>query len=252
MLERKEVRDEEGVFRELEQLCISPGYVHAIAYFCFRDNTIKYSDEVKPEDVLQQFSMERLIRTEISTLIGLSCKNEINEILPPPETIQEYINKTDSLLQELHQSMMQPPEEIFNPSKIGNVDFNPFDSGSVLRESIFYGGESAYHFQYRDFSEVKYRKDDDWLIDNKGYSLEQAIGVVSSIQALQNDKINDVLNSLVKKHPDDWSVLDAYTFTAEEVALKSGIDLGVTKKIIESFVSPIGHSNSRPRANLLI
>jgi hypothetical protein len=162
---------------------------------------------------------------------------------PPPETVQEYINRTDSLLQELHQSMMPSPQVIFDPIKIGNGDFNPFESGSVLRESIFYGGESAYHFQYRDFSEAKYRKDDEWLINNKGYSLDQAIGVISSIQILQNDKINDVLHSLVKKHPDEWSVLEAYTFTVEEVAAKSEFDLNITKKVVESFISPIGQGD---------
>ena len=240
MSESKEVRNEGVVFKELELLCHSPGYIHAILYFCFRDNTIRYSDEVKPEDVLQQFSMERLVRTEISTLIGLSCKNEIDETLPPPETLQEYINKTDTLLQELHQSLMPRPEEIFDPEKIGDSDFNPFDSGYVLRESIFYGGESAYHFQYRDFSEIKYKRDNDWLINNKGYSLEQAIEVVSSLQTLQNDKINDVINSLVEKHPNEWNILKAYTFTVEEVTSNSGIDIDVTKRVIESFVSPVG------------
>ena len=149
----KEVRKESDVFRELEDLCNSPGYVHVIAYFCFRDNTIKYADKVKPEDVLQQFSMERLVRKEISTLIGLACKNDIVETLPTPEMMQEYISKTDSLLQELHQSMMPPLENIFDPRRIGDDKFNPFNSGAVLRESIFYGGS-----QHITFNIVTYRK----------------------------------------------------------------------------------------------
>ena len=73
---KKEVREESEFFSELAQVCSSPGYVHAIAYFCFRDNTIRYADAITPEDVLQQFSMERLARTEISTLIGLACKEK--------------------------------------------------------------------------------------------------------------------------------------------------------------------------------
>ncbi|MEW6520831.1 MAG: NERD domain-containing protein [Thermodesulfobacteriota bacterium] len=243
MNSNNKVRNESDVFKELEELCLSSGYVHAIAYFCFRDNTIRYADEVKPEDVLHQFSMERLVRTEISTLIGLACKNEIDDTLPSPDTMQEYISRTDSLLHELHQSMMPSPQEIFNPSKIGDDYFNPFESSSVLRESIFYGGESAYHFQYRDFSKEKYRKDDDWLLNNKGYLLDQAIGVISSIQTLQNDKINDVLHSLVERQPDEWSVFEAYTFTAEEVAAKSELDLELTKNVIESFVSQIGQGD---------
>lgn len=240
MPENKEARKESEVFKELEELCHSPGYIHAIAYFCFRDNTIRYADEVKPEDVLQQFSMERLVRTEISTLIGLACKKDIDETLPSPDLIQNYISRTDTLLQELHQSMMPPLQDVFDPSKIGDDNFNPFNSGAVLRESIFYGGESAYHFQYRDLSEDKYRKDNDWLIENKGYSLEQAMSVISSIQVLQNDKINDVLLSLIGRHPNEWTVFDAYTFSLEEIVDKSELDVEIAKKAVESFVSPIG------------
>lgn len=140
----KIARNESDVFKELKDLCHSPGYIHAIAYLCFRDNTIRYADEVKPEDVLQQFSMERLVRTEISTLIGLVCKKDIpefriDETLPSPDLMQDYISGADTLLQELHQSMMPPLQEVFDPSRIGDDNFNPFNSGAVLRESIFMG-----------------------------------------------------------------------------------------------------------------
>lgn len=243
MPEHKEARKESEVFKDLEDLCLSPGYVHAIAYFCFRDNTIRYADEVKPEDVLQQFSMERLVRTEISTLIGMACKKDIDDTLPSPDLMQEYISKTDSLLQELHQSMMPAINELFDPNKVGDDSFNPFNSGAVLRESIFYGGESAYHFQYRDLSKEKYRKDNDWLIENKGYSLEQAMSVISSIQILQNDKINDVFARLIEKHPNEWTLLEAYTFSLEEIVNKSELDVEVAKKVIESFVSPVGQED---------
>lgn len=234
-----EVRKEQDVFKELEDLCHSPGYIHAIAYFCFRDNTIKHGDEVTLEDVLQQFSMERLVRSEISTLIGLACKKDIDEALPSPETMQSYISNTDSLLKELHQSMMPPLEDIFGPTNISG-DFNPFESGALLRESIFYGGESAYNFQYRDLPKDKYRKDNDWLVNNKGYTLEQAMSVISSIQALQNDKINDVFISLRGKRPDEWGFFEAYKFSLEDVVVKSELNQEVVEKVIESFVSPVG------------
>ncbi|MFG1491857.1 hypothetical protein ABMA58_21580, partial [Oceanospirillum sp. HFRX-1_2] len=73
------IKNGQELFDELESLCRSPGYLHAIAYFCFRDNTIRYKDgEMVVDDVIQQFSLERLVRTEISTLIGLACKGKIN------------------------------------------------------------------------------------------------------------------------------------------------------------------------------
>lgn len=78
-------RSENEIFQELEILCSSPGYIHAIAYFCFRDNTIKYADEMSVENVLQQFNKTRLVRTEISTVIGLALKNELDISHPPPK-----------------------------------------------------------------------------------------------------------------------------------------------------------------------
>lgn len=233
-------RLEAEVFADLSELCISPGYLHAIAYFCFRDNAIRYADVMTADDVLQQFGMERLVRTEISTLIGLACKVDLNTELQPPETIKRYIDNTEALLKEMHQSMMPALEEIFNPEQASNPDFNPFKSGSVLRESIFYGGESAYHFQYRDLSKLKYRNDSDWLRNNKGFSTEQAISTITAIQAVQNKKINEFLPSLVKTDPNSWTALDAYKFTAEEVSRESGVELEIVTNAIESFISPIG------------
>ena len=61
----EDVKDEATVFTELSELCASVGFVHAIAYLCFRDNTFSYNMDkgVESEDVLQQFSTKRLVRT---------------------------------------------------------------------------------------------------------------------------------------------------------------------------------------------
>ena len=61
------VRSEQIIFDDLAGLCILPGYVHAIAYLCSRDNMIRYSGEMKTEDMQHLFSHDRLIRTETST-----------------------------------------------------------------------------------------------------------------------------------------------------------------------------------------
>lgn len=157
------MRSEQVIFDDLAKLCSSPGYVHAIAYLCFRDTMIGYSGELKPEDMQHLFSKTRLIRTEISTLIGLLLKNDIDYGLPAADVMQQYINKTEALLEEVHYSMSAPFRTSLDPSKIADKDFDPFTSGAVLREPIFYGGDSAYSFQYRDLSPRKYANDDEWL-----------------------------------------------------------------------------------------
>ena len=120
-------RTESEVFSQLAKLCASPGYIHAIAFFCFRDNTIGFANEMVDKDILKQYSPEHLIRTEISTLIGLACKDKFDIQLPNPKITQKYIDETESLLNELHQSMMQPTiDKILNSSK--NACSNPFCS----------------------------------------------------------------------------------------------------------------------------
>ena len=57
------MRAEQEIFDELAGLCASPGYAHAIAYLCSRDNMIRYSGEMKAEDMQHLFSKSRLIRT---------------------------------------------------------------------------------------------------------------------------------------------------------------------------------------------
>src|SRR6266478_2496616 len=101
------MRREEDVFGELSKLCTSPGYVHAIAYVCFRDNMVSYADQVRAKDMLHLFSTKRLIRTEISTLIGLMVKAEVTYELPGPSTIQDYIQRTEDLLEEMHEILSE-------------------------------------------------------------------------------------------------------------------------------------------------
>ena len=65
---------------------------------------------------------------------------------------QELIDNTEALLTELHHSLSAPMiEEIKSFSK-DREKTKPLSSGLVLREPIFYSGESAFNFQYIEFS----------------------------------------------------------------------------------------------------
>src|SRR4051794_4604838 len=96
------MRSEKDVFEELANVCSSAGYIHAIAYLCHRVNMIGYSGEMTSEDVQRMFSKDRLIRTELSTLIGLLVKSDIEVALPAPEVFEQFVEKTESLLREMH------------------------------------------------------------------------------------------------------------------------------------------------------
>ena len=237
-----ETRNELEIFKDLEELCTSPGYAHVIAYFCYRDNTIRYVGEISVEDRLQQFSGNRLIRSEISTLIGLMYKKEIILSIPEPDIFQKYIDQTESLLEEIHNAMRMTIVDMSVENNLSN-DFNPLKDGSALREAIFYSDESAYDFQYLELSIRKYSKDNDWFIRNKGYSIEQAGNVISTISKLQNNKINDVFNELINKDIKEWSMLPAFIFNVDDILSVSDIDINIIESVIKSFIPPAGMKN---------
>lgn len=240
MMRTKDVRDEAVIFTALSELCASSGFIHAIAYLCFRDNTFSYNIDkgVKSEDVLQQFSMERLVRTEISALIGLAFKHGIDLKIPEPQELQKYADEAEKLLYEYHMSMMPSHESLFE-----NGQFQPekmdemISSGEMLREAIFYGGESAFHFQYRDLCLKKYEKDSDFFLKTKGYTLQQAFDVIYCLEELQNEHLNRNMEEMAVKDPSEWTFLPAFTFTYDEVAKSCRHSLNIVKDVLNSFTA---------------
>ena len=187
------MRSEQEIFDELAIVCASPGFAHVIAYFCFRDHVVGYGDELKGEDYAQLFSTDRLIRTEISTLVGLMLRGPRDLAIPDSEQLQDYVDRTESLLKELHVALNQPgiaqlQAALADPARAQQP--SPFANAAAMREPIFYGAESAYTFQYRDLAVQKYARDKDWLQGHKGFSPEEAKHVVAAIGDFLNEKIS--------------------------------------------------------------
>lgn len=232
-------RTENEIFLELERLCSSPGYLHAIALLSFRDNTIKYADTMTVENVLEQFTKERLTRTELSTLIGLSCKNGVNITSITPTIALQYIEKTQNLLEEIHHAMFLPVTKTLNITEEKSDKLVSFQGGAAFRESIFYSGEGAYNFQYRDLSTVKYKKDNSWFEKHKRFSVNQANDIISAIDEFQTTKLASIRKAFVTRAPETWTFLPAFTFTAEDISASSGIELNAIQAFIEAFTLPL-------------
>ena len=237
------IRSEEEVFRDLEKLCISPGYAHAIAIFNFRDNVISYSEKGVVDEMVRQYTSKRIIRTEFSILVGLMCKADIDISLPPCDVLQRYIDDTERLLEELHQSMAVALYKIFDPERIVEKDFNPFRSGNVLREAIFYGADSAFSFQYRELLFKKFGEDNEWFLSNKGFSIKDAAHVLDTIEKLQSKKISFFQFELIEKPPRNWTVLPGMTFTLSDVLAESELEQTKVEAVIRSFCLPDGARN---------
>src|SRR5271165_4254332 len=225
------MRNEQEVFDDLAKLCSRPGYVHALAFISYKDNYVGYIEEVTAENMLSMFSKDRLIRTELCTLIGLLVKTNIDFTRPSAQVAQTYIERTYTLLEELHQTMS---EGLLRGLREGSPskECKPFSQGQVLREPIFYSGESAYSFQYRDLSVKKYAADSAWLEENKGFSIEAARDVVRTVQQFQNERLAEILHSLPALPLDEWTLLPGFTFEVSDISATSKIDAVVIEHVL--------------------
>jgi hypothetical protein len=198
---------------------------------------------MRPHDMRHMFSPDRLLRTEISTIIGLLIKREIDFALPAPDTVQRYIELTDSLLLELHEILARGFRFPSTIEETQDADKRAAIPNDALREAIFYSGESAYSFQYRDFAVAKYTLDRDWITTTKGFSMEAAVEVVRTVTRLQEERTISVLQSLRDTPLHQWTLLPAFEFTAEEISNRSGIETNIVNSILTAFTVPEGEVN---------
>lgn len=237
-------RSEQEIIAELAALCVSPGYAHVIASFCFRDNIVKYTGEgLKADDYLNLHSPNRLNRPEISTLIGLMLKAKLDLAQPGAAQFKHYFERTEELLRELQHAMNMPMIAALS-GEVLSKGFDPFSQGAYYREPIFYSGESAYVFQYRDFSVWKYSKDDAWLLSNKGFSIADARTVVAALEEFQEKKLLATLTALRGTSPDQWTVLPGFTFGLQDLVNASRLAPEIVMAVVSAFTFPSADRNS--------
>ncbi|MCY4645962.1 MAG: SEC-C metal-binding domain-containing protein [Gammaproteobacteria bacterium] len=203
-----------------------------------------YTGNLSVEDTSHLFSKSRLIRTETTTLLGLMMRAPIDFTLPTPDVFSDYIATTRKLLKELHHAILAPLEEILLEGRDGDQDFNPFTSGKLLREPIFYGPESAYYFQYRDLAPRKYREDARWLLHNRGIDLVVGREVSREIPELLNERLLETLDRLKGQPTAIWTVLPGFTLTCEELANRLGRPRESVRAIVDVFSLPETESNA--------
>jgi len=231
------MRTEQEIFANLASLCASPGYAHVIAYFCYRDNFVGYDGELKGENLSKLFSKDRLIRTEISTLIGLMARAPINYTLPSQQEFGIQIERTEALLSELHEILDQPMT-VGMQAAIADKKTIPPWTAEAMREPIFYGGESAYNFQYRDLAPKKYARDEEWLRQNVGFSIEDAKQVLVAISSFQKGKLLAVVRGLKDLAEESRSVLEGFQFAASDIVATTQLPSELVDRVLSRFTFP--------------
>jgi len=238
------VRDESEVFRDLEALCVSPGYVHALAYLCFRNNVIMYGDVLTADDLAHQYGYDRLIRTELATLIGLLARQPVDASMPTPDTVETYLEQTYKLLAELHDVMKSVWFAGFEFSKVGTDIPDPFATAEGMREPIFYGAESAYSFQYIELAAERYAADDQWLEANRGFSIGDAVVIANGLLKVQGNRQKKTLENLKSLEAEKWDFLPAFSFSVDELVEETGVEKPRVEAFLASFALSPQSQNS--------
>jgi hypothetical protein len=229
------MRAESEVFAELQTLCASPGYAHVIAYFCQRDSSVVYDKEITPQNLTRQFSTERLIRTEVSTLIGLMSKVALTLALPHPDSMQMMIDRTETLLQEMH-DILAAPLRVPTATPQPLIDEIPTAaSGDMLREPIFYSGESAYEYQFREFAQQRYLRDAAWIQDHKGFTIVDAAKVAGAAMNVVSEQMSRWLPELANLEPDRWNWLPIYRMRLGDLAAHADLSPAVVSAVVNAF-----------------
>ncbi|MCB5300556.1 nuclease-related domain-containing protein [Yersinia intermedia] len=224
------IRDEHQILAELESLCSSAGFLDIVSFFSFKDTFIHTEDgDLNPETILQSFDKTRLSTTEISTITALACKNGIVDNKLSRAEFEQYASNTLDLLEELHRSFYIR----LNITDFISDDIVKNDTNVLIRESVFYAGEGVYKHQYRDMSKIRYKNDNDWVIKNKGFSIEQATDVISAIEKYQLDKSNYLVQMAQSMGLDSY--LPIFTFTIDEIAVSSNIEKVIIQSVINTF-----------------
>ena len=237
-------RAEQEVFDDLQALCTSPGYIHALARIGVRDNMISYAGAMTPEVMSASYSRERTIRTEYTTLIGLMLKGAIDFAQPAADDVKRMIARSYELLKELHEAlgrpMLQAMVDGFRRSQAGEPvdEHSIFTGAAVLREPIFYGAESAYSFQYAALALRKYGADDAWLRTQHGFGIQDAHDVAVAAKDLCSRKLAETLPRPAQRTGHDWSPLPGYTFSAEEVGAAASVGTAVAAAVLDAFTAP--------------
>lgn len=231
-------RSEAEVFEELRVLTAQPGYVHAVAGICYRDNLVSFQGEYKASDLEYLFDRKRLNRNEISTLLGLMMRQPLVLTEVDEGTLRGYVSRTDELLGELHDAMTGLAiGELMSQAQQGAA-MDDFWQGAMMKEPIFYGTESAYSFQYRDFFAEKHAPDDDWLKRVMGFSSAQALRVASAMCSLMDARATNETELIGETKVGEipvGPVLELFEFTAQEIAQRSGQEIDVVEAVFKAL-----------------
>ncbi|MCR8559384.1 SEC-C domain-containing protein [Mucilaginibacter sp. BJC16-A38] len=192
------LRSTEDVIADLKKLIHTQSYIYSLCLILYEDFHL---DINKIHEINHR---AKLSVKECSLILGFLSQKEINFSTPAsPEEAIALKDKTYELMRELHSSFMAPQltkiqdmlerqknGEVFEDDWAERLDFFVKDKG--MMEPMFYAGDGVYDFQYLEYLEPKYKYDRDWLLENKGFDIDQTKEIINTIRQIHTTKTKNV------------------------------------------------------------
>ena len=178
---------------------------------------------------------ERLIVSERGLLIGLFAKTKRDLTVPRTEDFEEMYKRSELLLSKLHDVLSKEfQQSLFAQSSSMNKR-NSIGEAAFVREAMIYSGESAYTFQYRDMCCSKYIRDNQWIIDNQGFSINDACAVYDAIEHSQLKKFKRLSAQSSLTTGAHKRLLDTFLISKNTVKEYSGLSFLTIDAVINAF-----------------
>jgi hypothetical protein len=191
-MQKSQCRDVKAVIDKIEAVTRQPGFIYTLALVLLRD--LFFS----PEDAADINWHDHLNFQEITFLVELFVKTQIDLSIPTKEQSKVWFQEIYRLFDELHRKhqehfIEQLARRINNGIRVENPEADyrqTFGSGMMMTEPIFYGGSGAYDFQYLEFDTQKYAADKGWIRRRVGIDISEMGQVAKELKRLHEHKYN--------------------------------------------------------------
>jgi len=188
------MRTTKEIIQELKLLIKDKGYIYAFCMIVAEDFFIN------PETLHEIDHREMLSIQECAFLLGFMIQNEIDFNIPDLSNDLTRMKKaTYELLKELHSSISNPFKEKLtekiNQLNTENDEYDEkhfFRDGKLLIEPIFYSSSGVYDFQYLEFLDKKYKHDNEWLVLNKKFDINEVKDIVINLKEILHQKAKKI------------------------------------------------------------
>ena len=165
---------------------------------------------LRPEDIAEINPREHLNIQELTFLVGLLVKSEIDFTIPSKDQSAQRFELTYQLFEELHRKYHEPfIEEMGRLARNGRGNETQeenyrriFGAGTAVSEPIFYAASGAYDFQYLDLAVDKYQHDSTWIKEHIGVDVRVMAEIARELKRLHEVRFNDLIAGPPKEFSD--------------------------------------------------